>query len=101
METSKLRPKYDVQRVGPNGELVSGRMRSTDPENPDSPFVLMPRKDPAAFFAMLEYTRHCEPHLADEIRNWLESMADTGPEYGTQGTRNWIHVRKRSIYLTV
>lgn len=93
----KLRPKYDVQRVGPDGDLIGPRMNATDPENPDSPFVLMPRKDPAAFTAVMTYARHCEPDLAAEIRDWLRKVANAPPEYGTQGTRNLSNMRLDAI----
>ena len=92
-EQQKLRPKYHVQRCGPNGELVGGRMDSTDPNNPDSPFVLMPRKDPAAFMAMLAYAMYCEPELAAEIRDWLRLIAEQPTSCGTQGERNGRYMR--------
>ena len=69
----KLRPKYQVQRIVPTDaegiyENRGSAALSTDPEDVDSPFVLMPRKDPAAFQAMVAYARHCEKALAIEIR---------------------------------
>jgi len=66
MTDKKLRPKYVVFRVGPDGTTFDRAevMNSTDPGNADSPFVLMPRKDPAAFAAMVAYAHRCEPDLA-------------------------------------
>ncbi len=110
-----LRPKYIVAKL-PEAEnktvcevtccekdsnipIQIDSMAATDPSNVDSPFVLMPRKDPAAFLAMLTYMQHCEPDLAEEIHEWLNRMTEAGPEYGTQGTRNWITVRERIIRL--
>jgi len=93
----KLRPKYELQRVGPQGSLIGPRMKSTDPEDIDSPFVLMPRKDPAAFMAMLTYSVCCEPDLATEIREWLNKIVEAEPEYGTQGARNNTHMMKDLI----
>ena len=101
----KLRPKYTVQRVkgidSPGGpvEPVGKSMLSTDPEDVNSPFVLMPLKDPAAFMAMLTYSTLCEHDLAEEIRGWLTKVAEAGPQYGTQGTRNHIEMRKTIIRL--
>ena len=93
----KLRPKYELQRVGPLGDLIGSRMKSTDPEDINSPFVLMPRKDPAAFMAMLTYSVCCEPDLATEIRDWLNKIAEAEPKYGTQGARNHIFMKKDLI----
>jgi len=100
----RLRPKYYVVRV-PEGkeevispiELPTGTVLSTDPENADSPFVLMPRKDPAAFVAMITYAQFCEPQLRAEIANWLIEIAKAPPLFGTQGARNWSAGRIRTI----
>jgi len=97
----KLRPKYDVQKVGPLGNLIGSRMKSTDPEDVDSPFVLMPRKDPAAFAAMIAYARMCEPQLASEIKNWLNTIAEAPPVFGTQGARNRVAIRLKAILGTL
>ncbi|GAG93471.1 unnamed protein product, partial [marine sediment metagenome] len=72
-------------------------MKSTDPENVDSPFVLMPRKDPAAFIAMLAYARNCEKDLAAEIKGWLTKVAEAPPAYGSQGDRNRRFLRLQSL----
>jgi len=93
----KLRPKYEVQRIGIRGSFVGPRMKSTDPEDVDSPFVLMPRKDPAAFLALLVYASQCEPDLAMEIQGWLNKIAEAEPKYGTQGCRNQTYMRKTTI----
>ncbi len=96
----KLRPKYMVFRVVPDDEayLAGSGMKSTDPEDVDSPFVLMPRKDSAAFAALLVYTEHCEPDLAVEIRSWLYKIVAAPPAFGTQGVRNRAAFRKRLIH---
>jgi hypothetical protein len=91
----KLRPKYVVRRITDEDArsmkempLPAGLMLSTDPEDIDSPFVLMPRKDPAAFRAMLTYVRCCEAELSSEILVWLRKIAASEPRYGSQGKRN-------------
>lgn len=98
MEDKKLRPKYQVYR-----ETLGGRLgpmtRSTDPNDVDSPFVLMPRKDPAAFTAMMVYARYCEPGLAAEIRAWLTKIAEAPPVFGTQGARNFAYRRGYAVRL--
>ena len=90
MEDRKLRPKYQVYRIDEESKSItrSVAMLSTDPADIDSPFVLMPRKDPAAFFALRTYANCCEPRLGNEIRTWLRKIADAYPLYGTQGIRN-------------
>lgn len=100
----KLRPKYTVQRVNeldsPGGPLkkVGKLMLSTDPADVDSPFVLMPRKDPAAFAAMGTYMDLCEPQLANEIRAWLRKVAAAEPIFGTQGKRNFSAIRIKRLH---
>lgn len=93
----RLRPKYEVQKVGLQGNLIGPRMKATDPDNVDSPFVLMPRKDPSAYAAMVTYARMCEPELAREIKEFLYKVVDAEPVFGTQGTRNLKAVRRRSL----
>lgn len=97
-----LRPKYQVQHiVGETPKVVYGMvgpvMLATDPSSPDSPFVLMPRKDPSAFAAMLTYANCCEPQLAGEIRAWLRSIVEEHPLYGSQGERNWRYLKELMI----
>lgn len=98
-DTKRLRPKYTVQRVrerdSPGGPLekVGLSMFATDPDDINSPFVLMPRKDPAAFAAMGTYMELCEPQLSDEIRAWLRKIAEAEPIFGTQGKRNFTAIR--------
>ncbi len=105
MVEKKLRPKYTVQRVdeidSPGGPLVKvgEPMLSTDPENVDSPFVLMPRKDPAAFYALLNYAKVCEDDLAFEIREWLEKVIEAPPVFGTQGLRNRVVMKLKQMRL--
>ena len=84
---NRLRPKYTVTRITPAGE-ESKSVQSTDPEDVDSPFVLMPRKDPAAFAALTMYAKLCEPRLANELRYWLRKIAVADSKLGTQGARN-------------
>jgi len=96
----KLRPKYIVRKI-PSGadikSLPAGSMLSTDPEDVNSPFVLMPRKDPAAFAAMIYYAQCCEPKLAVEIAEWLSKIAAAPPAFGTQGIRNYASTRGAAI----
>lgn len=102
-DTRRLRPKYMVYKAkvsesGKNATAIpESGVWATDPNDVNSPFVLMPRKDPAAFIAMLTYASLCEPSLASEIRIWLESIAKADPVYGTQGSRNRIVMRLRDI----
>lgn len=96
---NRLRPKYAVQKALPNGALVGARMRATDPDDIDSPFVLMPRKDPAAFRALICYALYCEPDLRAEVANWLLKIAEAEPVYGTQGARNYAEMRAKEISL--
>lgn len=97
----KLRPKYEVRRMmgGPldPAQTLGPPMASTDPGNADSPFVLMPRKDPAAYAAMIAYAQCCEPSLAAEIAEWLNWIAKTPPVFGSQGTRNFASTRCAAI----
>ncbi len=99
---NKLRPKYQVQRLEPiEAEGVYENkgiaMLSTDPGDIDSPFVLMPRKDPAAFAALVIYSEHCEPELANEIKAWLYKIAEAEPVFGTQGARNFRVTRLKPL----
>jgi len=87
-EGKYLRPKYAVSRIEKAGEYLGPIMKSTDPDDVDSPFVLMPRKDPVAFSAMLTYARYCEPGLGNEIKAWLRKVASADVVTGTQGMRN-------------
>jgi len=95
----RLYPKYNVQKVGSKGELIGPRMHATDPDDVDSPFVLMPRKDPAAYYALLQYAQVCEEDLAREIRVWAEKIAEAPPVFGTQGARNHTHQRVRMMEM--
>ena len=103
----KLRPKYMVYKivsVPPStgtAEVVVSKigMLSTDPDNVDSPFVLMPRKDPAAYYALLNYAQVCEEDLAAEIRVWLEKVVKASPEYGTQGERNRVAMKLKQMEI--
>ncbi len=100
MAEKKLRPKYFVTRFAgePADPTTMGtRMLATDPDDVDSPFVLMPRKDPAAFYALLGYAQVCDDDLAREIRVWLDKIAEASPVYGSQGERNRIAMRKRQM----
>lgn len=97
MEKYKLRPKYIVVKIGVDGKMSGSKMKSTDSEDVDSPFVLMPRKDPAAYEAMRAYMVFCEPQLANEIRAWLRKIAQAEPVYGTQGSRNRTAIRMKML----
>jgi len=104
MADKKLRPKYQVQRiVGDLQEKVYNlegpKMLSTDSDDVNSPFVLMPRKDPAAFYALLNYSKVCEPDLALEIREWVEKIIEAPPILGTQGVRNRIEMKRKQLRL--
>lgn len=110
-----LRPKYLVSRLpdtkdypkGSSIEVIAKSPEGTvtrltigvsaDPDNIDSPFVLMPRKDPAAFSAMIVYAQQCEPKLREEIKRWLTKIALADPVYGTQGERNRAFVRSDMV----
>ena len=92
----KLRPKYVVRKIPVGADIKSlpvDSMLSTDPNDVNSPFVLMPRKDPAAFAAMIYYAQCCEPKLAAEISGWLARIASAEPKFGTQGARNYTSTR--------
>ena len=95
----KLRPKYQVLKFSGQGLPAGIPMKSVDPDDIDSPFVLMPRKDPAAFRAMVCYARFCEPDLRAEIATWLDKIARAEPVFGTQGTRNMQEIRSEEIRL--
>ncbi len=84
-----LRPKYHVQKVNEEGVTFGNVMLATDPSDVDAPFVIFPRKDPAAFHALLAYAAVCEKGLRAEILLFAEEVAKSAPEFGTQGTRNW------------
>lgn len=96
-EEKRLRPKYIVRKIMPNGTESIELWNSTDPEDIDSPFVLMPRKDPAAFAAMLAYAQCCELRLSAEIANWLGEIAAAEPKFGTQGVRNYSSTRAAAV----
>jgi len=96
-DNKRLRPKYKVYPVNMEGP----GMLSTDPNSVDSPFVLMPRKDPAAFTAMITYARLCEPDLRAEISLWLETIAEADPSYGSQGLRNIKEMKAAQIRLGI
>lgn len=99
MADKKLRPKYRVQRIDEEGDLIGPPMSSTDPDNVDSPFVLMPRKDPAAFYALMNYANACEPDLALEVYEWAEKIIEAPPIFGTQGLRNRIEMKLKQLRL--
>jgi len=94
----KLRPKYKVYKILDSTISAVG-MESTDPDDVDSPFVLMPRKDPAAFYALLHYAQVCEEDLAREIRVWLEKVVSAPTKYGTQGERNRVAVYLKQMEI--
>lgn len=96
---ARLHAKYSVHKLRPASQLLTKEGRkstligsSVDVDNAESPFVLFPRKDPAALVALKCYALNCEPELAQDIRQWIELIrrADQmlGKQYGTQGERN-------------
>ena len=101
MTEKKLRPKYMVHKCKPDGTMlnITEGMKSTDPDDVDSPFVLMPRKDPAAYYALLNYAQACEPDLAVEIHEWLEKVVRAPAKHGTQGERNRVHMKLKQMRL--
>ncbi len=84
-----LRPKYHVQKIGESGVPTGKVMLATDPGDVDAPFVIFPRKDPAAFHALLTYADVCEKGLRMEILEFAGKIAESDPAFGTQGARNW------------
>ncbi len=97
MGDKKLRPKYMVFKMDSKGKKYPEGMKSTDPEDVDSPFVLMPRKDPAAFYALLNYAQACEDDLAREIRIWLDKVVRAPAVFGTQGERNRVAMKLKQM----
>jgi len=100
MEDKYLRPKYLVTKIVGEGFPKMPTIKATDPDNIDSPFVLMPRKDPAAFLAMLVYAEVCDGNLAAEIRVWLRRIAEAPLAYGTQGMRNHTTMKIKQLELS-
>lgn len=96
-EEKRLAPKYVVTKLVPIGQELPPTMKATDPDDINSPFVLMPRKDPAAFVALLAYASACEPSLGNEIRIWLTEIAKSTPVYGDQGFRNRVAMQLRQV----
>lgn len=99
MAEYRLRPKYLVFKINEAGETEGDGMPATDPDDIDSPFVLMPRKDPAAFYALLNYAQACENDLAADIRVWLQKVIEAPAKYGTQGERNRVAMRMKQMDL--
>ncbi len=99
--SGKLRPKYVVTKIVAVEATLPGTMKATDPDNINSPFVLMPHKDPAAYYAMLSYAQVCEDELAREIRVWLKKVVSAPPAYGTQGERNRVNMKLKQMDLFV
>lgn len=98
--SEKLRSKYVVYRIDESkgrAYTTGPALYATEPESVDSPFVLMPRKDPAAFAALVTYMNFCEPQLANEIRSWLRRVAEADPVFGSQGARNLAYMRGRTL----
>lgn len=80
----KLYEKYLVYQKG----VQNSGKSSVDVLDVDSPFVLMPRKDPAAMVALECYSDFCEPELAREIKRWIQRIKQAPKILGTQGKRN-------------
>lgn len=96
---ARLHAKYSVYKLQRTRGLSTKEGRkstligiSVDVDNAESPFVLFPRKDPAALVALKCYALNCEPALALDIRQWIALIrkADEalGKQFGTQGKRN-------------
>lgn len=110
-EHGTVRPKYVVIRIREEDMQEDGTlslvsishdnpvMIATDPKSIDSPFVLMPRKDPAAFIALVAYASVCEPNLRAEIVQFLDKIVEADPTFGTQGLRNYAELRRKQINL--
>lgn len=84
-----LYEKYVVSKKGKLGEK-----KSVDVTDVDSPFVLMPRKDPSAILALERYVETCEPELGEQIRRWLKLVKSAPEVLGTQGKRNKPFVKQ-------
>lgn len=80
----KLYNKYIVYKFG----IRNGGMFSVDVEDVNSPFVLMPRKDPVAMTALECYASFCEPEMRREIMQWIQRIKKAPKILGTQGKRN-------------
>ena len=82
-----LYQKYEVYRKG--GKIGSEHITvSVNTSEIDSPFVLMPRKDPAAMKALECYADFCEPELSRQIKRWIQLIKKAPKILGTQGKRN-------------
>jgi len=88
-----LYEKYEVRRKNPKPGQ-EGVMLSVDVKDIDSPFVLIPRKDPAAMKALECYAENCEPELGKEIKRWIELIKKAPKILGTQGKRNQPFVKE-------
>jgi len=86
-----------VMKLNNEGETIGEGMNSTNPKDVNSPFVLMPRKDPVAFHAMRAYADMCEAPLGNAIRAWLRLIAQAEPIYGTQGRKNRAAIQLRLL----
>jgi hypothetical protein len=64
-----------------------------DVNDPDSPFVLKPWKDPAALRALMAYREHCYPELARDLEAWIRAIEEGPVVRGDVGSRNEPHVR--------
>jgi len=77
---AELTRRYIVMQMAEEGPF--------DIADPDAPFVLKPWKDPAALQALIVYSRHCYPELAEELGQWISAIA-AGPKVrGGVGSRN-------------
>ena len=80
----KLYKKYIVYKFG----IRNGGIFSVDVGDVNSPFVLMPRKDPVAMTALECYASFCEPELRRQIEQWVQRIKKAPKILGTQGKRN-------------
>ena len=95
---AKLYAKYSIHRLRPTPENKVPQStllpNSVDIDNINSPFVLMPRKDPVAMIALECYADACESRLAKEIKKWIQQIKQAPKVLGTQGRRNIPFMRQ-------
>ena len=85
---AELTRRYIVMQMAAEGPF--------DIADPDAPFVLKPWKDPAALQALIVYREHCYPELAQELDQWIKTIA-LGPKIrGGVGSRNELTAPSRA-----
>ncbi|HEV8441654.1 MAG TPA: hypothetical protein VGT40_26505 [Methylomirabilota bacterium] len=63
-----------------------------DRKDVEAAFVLKPWKDPAALRALEAYRAHCYPELAEELDDWIKTIASGPAVRGGVGERNERHL---------